>query len=253
MTTDRAVHPPLDLVRPSWPAPAWVRAVATTRGGGVSVGPFASLNLGGAAGDDPASVGTNRDRLRAALDLPAEPCWLAQEHGTTVVEAGDDARGAPADGSVAHAAGVVCAVLTADCLPVLLVDTRNRAVAAVHAGWRGLAAGVLERGVDALAGQPTDVLAWIGPAIGPAAYEVGDEVRHAFVSDDPLATAAFRPSPRGRWLADLPALGRARLARAGVTSVHGGEHCTLSAPDRFFSYRRDGTTGRMATLIWITR
>lgn len=237
-------------LRPDWPAPPGVRAVMTTRAGGISLPPYASLNLGQHVGDVPATVAANRARLRH--DLPAEPAWLEQVHGVTVVDAGALAAGAVpvADASVAFVPGVVCAVMTADCLPVLLARRDGQAVGAAHAGWRGLQAGVLEATVAQLGGG-RDLLAWLGPAIGPTAFEVGDEVRAAFVADAAEASAAFRPGAApGKWWADIYLLARQRLQAVGVTAIHGGEHCTVSDPARFFSYRRDGRTGRMVALIW---
>ncbi len=242
---------PDDLILPDWPAPARVRAACTLRTGGVSGGPYASLNLGDHVGDAPAAVAANRARLAAALAFPAEPLWLNQVHGCTVAESGTAVAGCEADAAVARGPGRACAVLTADCLPVLFCDLDGSRVAAVHAGWRGLAAGVLEAAVTALQTEPGRLLAWLGPAIGPSAYEVGGEVRRAFLENTPGADAAFRPSPAGRWLADLYTLARLRLAAAGVTAVYGGHWCTFTAADRFFSYRRDGVTGRMASLVWI--
>jgi len=249
----------LDLITADWPAPAGVRAVATTRAGGVSTGSFASLNLGDHVGDDPSSVQHNRALLRDALKLRSDPVWLTQVHGADVVTlTGATADHTPrriADASLTSAPGVGCAVLTADCLPVLFCNRAGTHVAAAHAGWRGLAAGVLEATVMALAdvgARADSLLAWLGPAIGPAAYEVGPDVRDAFLRADPLAGDAFRAYRRGHWLLDLYAAARARLARAGVTAVTGGEYCTLAEPERFYSYRRDGVTGRQATLIWLT-
>lgn len=240
-----------EFILPDWPAPPRVRAVTTTRRGGISRAPYDSFNLAGHVGDDPAAVAANRARLVAALDLPAPPVWLQQVHGTGVVDAARSGDGAQADGAFAGAPGVVCAVLTADCLPVLLCDRAGTRVAALHAGWRGLAAGVLEAGVDALGLAPAEILAWLGPAIGPAVFEVGDEVRVAFLAADAAAEAAFRPSPGGRWLADLYRLARLRLAAHGVSAVYGGGLCTYSDPGRFYSFRRERDTGRMATLVWI--
>jgi YfiH family protein len=239
-------------IEPDWPAPPGVRAVSTTRLGGVSAGPFRSLNLGDHVGDDPRAVTCNRERLRAALELPEEPRWLAQVHGCDVADAGRDPPGCRADASAAFEAGRVCAVLTADCLPLLMTDRAGTRVAAVHAGWRGLAHGVVEAAVARLAVAPGELLCWLGPAIGPEAFEVGDEVRECFLrTQGDAATEAFRPTPEGTWLADLYALARLRLADAGVASVHGGGLCTYGDGERFFSYRRDGVTGRMASLVWI--
>lgn len=235
------------LIRPDWPAPGRVRAVATTRAGGFSTGPWTSLNLGTHVGDDPAAVAANRARLAAAAALPAEPAWLEQVHGARVVDAADPAPG-PADGAVATRPGVVCAVLTADCLPILVCDRAGTRVAALHGGWRGLAAGILEAGLAALDRDPGELLAWLGPAIGPARYQVDDAVRDAF---PPADHAAFRSDGPGHWRLDLAGLARARLARAGVGAVYGGHACTHAEPARFFSHRRDGRSGRQAALAWL--
>jgi YfiH family protein len=240
---------PVDFIVPDWPAPANVRAATTARAGGVSVPPWDSFNLADHVGDDPACVATNRARLREALSLPGEPVWLRQVHGRNVCDAA--AGSAEADAAYADTPGVVCAVLTADCLPLLLCDREGRAVAAVHAGWRGLAAGIVEAAVERFAAEPESLLAWLGPAIGPAAFEVGPEVRSRFLSGDQGASEAFVPGQGDRWFADLYALARRRLARAGVRAVHGGGHCTFTEQGRFYSFRRDGETGRMASLIWM--
>lgn len=240
----------LDLLVPDWPAPPGVRACATTRAGGVSQGPWASLNLATHVQDDPAAVAENRRRLSGRLNLPADPLWLTQVHGT-IIAGPDNASGCEADGSHTREIGKVCVVMTADCLPVLLCDRQGREVAAVHAGWRGLATGVIEAALDRFAAAPTDVLAWLGPAIGPEAFEVGDEVREIFLADDPAAEAAFRQNRSGHWLADIYMLARLRLARRGVAAVYGGGLCTYTDAERFYSFRREPVTGRMASLIWI--
>ncbi|MEL7450750.1 MAG: peptidoglycan editing factor PgeF [Pseudomonadota bacterium] len=241
------------LIFPEWPAPAGVKAVSSLRTGGVSAAPWQSLNLGAHVTDVPEHVAENRRRFAAAAVLPSAPAWLSQVHGTRVIDAAVGADPPPeADGAFTTRAGIVCAVLTADCLPVLLCDTQMSCVAAVHAGWRGLAAGVLEAAVGELeaVAKPQNLMAWLGPAIGPEAFEVGGEVREQFVAEDERASAAFQRHGE-RWLADLPALARARLAGCGVHAVYGGDHCTFSDSARFFSYRRDGQTGRMATAIWL--
>lgn len=242
------------LIRPGWPAPARVQAVATTRTGGVSGGAWASLNLGDHVQDEPAAVRHNRALLRAGLGLPAEPAWLRQVHGTGVVDASVAGPAPVADAAWTTVAGTVCAVLTADCLPVLFCNPAGTHVAAAHAGWRGLAAGVLESTVawlSAAGARPDSLLAWLGPAIGPASYEVGSDVRDEFLRGDPEAASAFRATRPGHWLLDLYSAARLRLRRAGVTAVYGGDYCTLAEPGLFFSHRRDGLTGRQATLIWI--
>lgn len=242
----------LDLISPVWPAPPGVRVQVTTRSGGVSEGPYEGLNLALHVGDDSTAVFENRRRLAARL--PAEPLWLEQVHGVTVARASGEACGqaAPvADASVAHEPGVVCAVMTADCLPVVLASLDGRVVGVAHAGWRGLLAGVLEATIDAMAVPPEDVVAWLGPAIGPEAFEVGAEVREAFCAVSDVHVSGFRAAESpGKWFADLFALSRQRLAVAGVAGVYGGGVCTWQDAGRFYSYRRDGVTGRFATLVW---
>jgi len=233
-----------------WHLPAGVRAASTTRAGGVSRGNWASLNLALHVGDDPADVSENRRRLAEALRLPSPPAWLNQVHGTVVPVLHGGESGLEADAAFSCTPGVVCVVMTADCLPVLFVDIDGGAVAAAHAGWRGLAAGVLEETLARFE-DPARVAVWLGPAIGPGAFQVGDEVRQAFMASDPAAAAAFEADVGGRWRADIYRLARQRLAAAGVTRISGGGSCTYSQRDRFFSYRRDGITGRMASLIWI--
>jgi YfiH family protein len=254
-----------ELIEPDWPAPVRVKAYSTTRAGGVGSGVYASMNLADHVGDAPEQVARNRAILRDRLQLPSEPLWLRQVHGCAL--AGEDSAisseaharaGCEADGAVTGEAGVVCVVMTADCLPVLMCDDRGTRVAAVHAGWRGLASGILERAIAAMAAGgaseriPSErLLVWLGPAIGPDAFEVGPEVRERFLEVDPGSMDAFRASRNGRFLANLAGLARRRLARLGVTGVYGGGYCTHSDPRRFFSYRRDGVTGRMASLIWL--
>lgn len=251
MSADNDISAALAWLAPDWPAPAQVRAYSTTRRGGVSEGPYASLNLATHVGDDPRHVAENRRRLQRALQLPAVPHWLQQVHGITAVDAAAVQRECEADASHARRRDVVCAVLTADCLPVLLCDRGGTVVAAVHAGWRGLLDGVIENTVRAMQCPGADLMAWLGPAIGPDAFEVGAEVRTAFIERDGAAAAAFRPSPAGRWLADIYELARQRLAAMRVTAVYGGHWCTVHDSVRFYSYRRDGVTGRMASLVWL--
>lgn len=241
----------IPLLYPDWPAPPGVRAFVSTRLGGASRGTFASLNLGDHVGDDAVAVAANRRLLRSFL--PGEPLWLRQVHGVAVADAALSHEAPPeADAAVARDAGRVCVVLTADCLPVLFCDTAGRVVAVAHAGWRGLLGGVLERTVEAMVVPPGEVLAWLGPAIGPAAFEVGGEVREAFVAEDPRATTAFHPGAMpGKWWGDLPALARQRLERQGVVRIHGGGLCTFRDRERFFSFRRDGVTGRLGSFIWL--
>lgn len=239
-----------DLLFPDWPAPARVRAWQTLRTGGCSVAPWSSFNLGYHVGDDPAHVLANRACLRAYL--PSEPLWLKQVHGIAAVDAGLLPKSLEADAAFTRRTDTVCAVMTADCLPVLFCDRAGTVVAAAHAGWRGLVAGVLEATIHNMAVPAGELLVWLGPAIGPQCFEVGDEVRAAFLADDPEAGEAFMPSVSGKWLADIYALARRRLQRSGIENIYGGGSCTVSEPERYFSYRRDGVTGRMATLIWLT-
>ncbi len=221
--------------------------MVSTRLGGVSRGAYSSLNLAMHVGDDPAAVAENRQRFLAATGLETEPVWLNQVHGCKVIMAAG-AAGVAADAAWTSAAGVACVVLTADCLPVLFTDRAGSCVAAAHAGWRGLAAGVLEATITAMPAAAKDLLAWLGPAIGPDAFQVGSEVRAAFVESAPEDATAFRPDG-ARWRADLFALARARLVRAGISQVSGGGICTASDAQGFFSYRRDGVSGRFASMI----
>jgi hypothetical protein len=240
-------------ILPDWPAPRGVHAAITTRHGpGISTGPYARFNLGLRSGDAAEAVATNRDALHHALDLPAAPRWLRQVHGTTVAQLGPLASidEPQADAAVAHLPGTVLAILTADCLPVLFCSEDGARIGAAHAGWRGLAAGVLEATIAAMDTSPARLLAWLGPCIGAASYEVGEEVRAAFVERDPGASACFTATRPGHWHCDLAGLARRRLAAAGMTRIHGGGFDTL-ADERFYSYRGDGaSSGRFASLIW---
>jgi len=241
------------FLTPDWPAPACVRALTTLRTGpGMSLAPFDSFNLGDRCGDDPTAVASNRAALQGALALTSMPRWLRQVHGNTVrhVDAIEPPEPPEADAAITDQAGIALAILTADCLPVLLCARDGREVAAVHAGWRGLAAGVIEATIAAMRTAPDHLLAWIGPAAGPSAYEVGEDVRAGLAIDE-ASLRAFTPTRPGHWLCDLPLLARQRLNARGVNSVHGGQHCTISDQARFYSHRRDGRSGRMATLIWI--
>lgn len=235
-----------------WPAPAHVRAISTDRLGGHSGTPFGSLNLGSHVGDDADAVSRNRAALVLQAGLPGEPVWLEQVHGTHVLTLPLTGPQQPADASYTCDPGQVCTVMTADCLPVLFCDRQGREVAAAHAGWRGLVDGVLEATLNRFQAPRSEILAWLGPAIGPTAFEVGAEVRARFIAEDPAADAAFVAQGEGKYLADLYTLARQRLNRAGITQLYGGDQCTYSEPDRFFSYRRDGQTGRQASLIWFT-
>lgn len=241
----------LNWIQPDWPAPLNVRAASTLRSGGVSHAPFDTLNLGTHVGDSPQAVRENRDRVATALQLPSEPCWLNQVHGTTVVEANCWTSPPQADACIARSTNKVCVVMTADCLPVLFCSRDGDRVAAAHAGWRGLAGGVLDSTFSSLGLPGSQLLAWLGPAIGPRAFEVGDDVRIAFTSRDAAAATAFVPNANGRWFADLYQLARLELGRLGVHAIYGGGACTFYEEERFFSYRRDGQTGRMATFIWM--
>lgn len=247
---------PGEFIQPDWPVPAKVRALVTTRYlPGASLPPFDSFNLGAHCGDEPQAVAHNRQRLFELADLPQAPHWLTQVHGTHVHRVRSlhpDPEIPQADAAVTHIPGAVLAVMTADCLPVLLAARDGSEVAVAHAGWRGLAAGVLEATVAAMQTPPDSLLAWLGPAAGPEHYEIGDEVRAAFLEHDPAASSCFQVTRPGHWLIDMYALARQRLAKAGVNAVYGGGLCTLSDPARFYSHRRDGCSGRMASLIWIT-
>jgi YfiH family protein len=261
---------------PDWPAPPGVRALSTLRVGGSSRPPYASLNVGGHVGDAPIAVAKNRRSLREAAGLPAEPSWLTQVHGIRVADLDaiePDAARAPESATLRESADAVrvCAILTADCLPILLAAVSGGRVGAAHAGWRGLAAGVIEAAVAAMGVPPQQILAWLGPAIGPLHFEIGPEVREALLKGDPGADAAFVPSAKAhggaapadavgsagsretadRYMADLYALARRRLHRLGIERIYGGTECTFSRQDRYFSHRRDGQTGRQASLIWL--
>lgn len=245
----------LDWIVPEWPAPENVCALATTRTGGVSAGAYATMNLARGGRDDPAALEENRRRFERFL--PASPVRLAQVHGTAVATLDGATTASPtADAAVTRETGVVCAVLTADCLPVLVTDRAGSAVGIAHAGWRGLAAGVIEATVDELVrigADPRNLLAWLGPAIGPAAFEVGADVHAAFCDSDPGAAAFFAAGRPDKWHADLYGLARRRLGRAGIAIVHGGGYCTYTESECFFSYRRERDSGRMATAIWLAR
>lgn len=238
-----------EWIVPEWPAPARVRSLITTRHGGVSAGVYAGLNLGLRTGDDEIAVRANLAQVRTCL--PHEPKWLRQVHGSRVIAIDSLTEVPEADASVARQTGTVGVVMIADCMPVLLCDQAGDVIGIAHAGWRGLSSGVIENTVSAMGIDPGRLLAYLGPAIGPDAFEVGTDVRDAFLATDAGADEAFKPCRDGKWLADLFQLGRRRLARCGVRQVYGGGLCTYSDPARFFSYRRARTTGRMAALIWL--
>lgn len=236
----------MELIKPDWPAPASVRAFTTTRAGGFSKDAWSSMNLGFRCGDDPLAVQRNREKLLSRL--PAAPQWLRQVHGTQVVtcsRAGSEER--EADGLVSSSPGQVCAILTADCLPVLFCNRTGNRIAVAHAGWRGLAQGVLQATVRQLNEAPGEIMAWLGPAIGPEVYEVGEDVWQAFPEEQGIC---FRKNGE-TWMLDLYGVARRILTHLGITSVYGGRFCTFSDSERFFSYRRDGVTGRMASVIWL--
>jgi YfiH family protein len=253
------------VIEPEWASPVRVRAAFTLRSGGVSVAPYDSLNLGTHVGDGPEAVRENRRRVRERLALPREPTWLQQVHGTTVVDvdalvgvaasgvASEAADGSPpeADAAVTRTPGRVCVIQVADCMPVLFAARDGTAVGAAHAGWRGLAGGVLEQTIAQLGVPAAQLVAWLGPTISQRNFEVGDDVRAAFTKDDAGAAVAFEANSRGRWQCDLYALARRRLATLGVSDVSGGGWCTYTEESRFFSYRRAGQCGRMAALIWM--
>lgn len=249
----------IPLITPDWPAPPHVKAYVTTREGGVSKEPFASLNLATHVGDNPQTVIINRQWLVDALALPKEPVWLDQTHSNTVINADkvslDDAVITPpmADAAFTQRMGTVCAALTADCLPILLCNQEGTVAGVIHAGWRGLANGIVQNMVNSLKDTPAaSLMAWLGPAMGPKAYEVGLDVYKAFAGKNQLMQTAFSPLPNDKWLANLYELARLTLFQAGIKQVYGGEYCTYSDPSQFFSYRRANVTGRMATLIWLT-
>lgn len=242
-----------DIITPNWSAPAKIKAFSTTRNGGVSQAAFASLNLAHHVGDDAELVKKNRELLKTALQLPSEPFWISQVHGVNVVEIGIEKHSSPitADASYTRQTNAVCVILTADCLPILICDRKATIVAAIHAGWRGLAAGVIEQTIKALNISGDQLLAWLGPAIGPDKYEVGEDVLEKFIAIDSQAEIAFKSSSSNRWLANMYLLAKQRLISCGITAIYGGDYCTHSDEKRFFSYRRDKLTGRMATGIWL--
>lgn len=242
-----------DLIFPDWPAPSRVRALQTTRIGGLSGGSYSSLNLGDHVADDPLKVAANRQLLNRYV--PTEPLWLNQVHGVEVVNTALASCLPDADASYTRSIAAVCAVMTADCLPVLLCDEQGSIVAAIHAGWRSLLDGVIEATVMAMQSPPKNLMAWLGPAIGPQAFEIGTEVRDAFIARDHLASQAFKPRAGDKWLGDIYHLAKLRLHTMGVTRIYGGSisenYCTYTDEEHFFSFRRDGATGRMATMIWL--
>jgi len=239
------------IIRPDWPVAANVHAISTTRRGGASYGAYDSLNLADHVGDEPHRVQQNRRLLATAQQLPAKPAWLDQQHGCNVACIDEGPPQVAADAAYTHRGAKICAVLTADCLPVLLCDEEGTRVAAVHAGWRGLAAGIIEAALDKLEPEKRRIYAWLGPAIGPQVYEIDNVVRSRLLQADSQADAAFVATREGHWTADIYELARRRLLCAGVKDIFGGDFCTFRDPERFFSYRRQGACGRMASLIWL--
>lgn len=241
-----------NLIIPDWPAPNNVKAISTTRQGGFSQAPYDLLNLGTHVGDELDIVMKNRQQLTKLTELPESPRWLEQVHGTNIINSHDWLKDIQADAIYAQQIGHVCTVMTADCLPLLLCNQQGDMVAAIHVGWRGLAAGIIEKTLDQFSGNHYDILAWLGPAIGPRQFEVGSEVYEKFISADASASQAFIKTDDHHYLADLYTLARQRLQKYGVENIFGGKFCTVTDKERFFSYRRDGITGRMASMIWIT-
>lgn len=238
----------ISFLQPDWPAPANVHAASSMRQGGYSKAPYDSLNLAMHVGDEADKVQQNRDLMQTILELPSQPVWLEQIHSNIVVDAAVAGTNATADASYSCQPGIVCAVMTADCLPVLLCDQKGESIAAVHAGWRGLLAGIITNTVNAM--NKENLLVWLGPAIGADCFQVGGEVRDAFVQKMPSYQAAFKAQEPGKWLADIYLLAKIQLASLGITQVYGGDYCTYKESGRFFSYRRDQQAGRMTTLIW---
>lgn len=239
------------FIIPDWPAPQNVKAISTTRDGGVSRAPYEHLNLGTHVGDDLQLVLKNRQLLTALAKLPEPPRWLEQVHGINIIDSSDWQENIEADAIFSQHRNHVCTVMTADCLPLLLCNQQGDCVAAVHVGWRGLAAGIIEKSLTRFSCKPSDILAWLGPAIGPAQFEVGQDVYDAFTKNDINAKTAFVATDKRLYHADIYKLARQQLQKKGVLEIFGGDFCTVSDKQRFFSYRRDGITGRMASMIWI--
>lgn len=241
------------FIQPDWPAPKNVKAYTTLRSGGVSQAPFHHFNLAEHVGDQPQDVRTNRQLLKTTLQLPNEPIWIQQTHSAIAIKALPENREKEADASFTDEANQISAILTADCLPILLCNKKGTYVASIHAGWRGLLKGIIEETLNVSKAPSDELLAWLGPAISAKNYEVSDEVRIPFIGNDPEMEVAFTPSPNGRWLANLYTLARLKLQKQGITAIYGGQFCTFTDAKRFYSYRRDGNkTGRMATLIWMS-
>lgn len=241
----------INLIKPNWPAPMHIHAYTTTRQGGYSMMPYTSLNLADHVGDNIKHVKQNRNLLKQSLQLTNEPVWLIQTHGTNVIQADPTSTSLTADASFTEKSEIICAVLTADCLPVLICDSAGTMVAAIHAGWRGLAAGIIETTIKKLPATPNNLLAWLGPAIGPKAFEVGQDVYEHFLQSNSKAALAFENYAANKWLANIYWLAEQRLRKTGITHIYGGEYCTYTDTTQFYSYRRNQNTGRMASLIWI--
>ena len=241
----------LDLIIPDWPAPHWVKAYTTTRIGGFSHAPYSSLNLATHVGDDLNDVSKNRKLLQKNLHLNKPIVWLNQIHGNTIISADHPMDSLTADAIYSRTEQSVCAVQTADCLPLLICSSSSYCVAAIHAGWKGLSADIIETTIETLGLPPEDILVWLGPAIGPQAFIIGEEVFQTFINNDPTAISAFQPLGNKQWQASLYKLAQQRLQKLGITTIYGGNYCTFSDKRRFFSYRRDQITGRMLSLIWI--
>ena len=241
-----------ELIIPNWLAPDNIKAISTTRHGGYSRPPYDNMNLGAHVGDDKLLVSQNRQQLIQLANLPESPRWLQQVHGTHIIDSADWQADIEADAIFSQHANHVCTVMTADCLPLLLCNQQGDTVAAIHVGWRGLAAGIIEKALKAFSGDASTIMAWLGPAIGPTQFEVGQEVYDTFVHETPNAAEAFIATDNHHYLADIYSLARQNLQKKGITNIFGGEFCTVTDNERFFSYRRDGITGRMASMIWIT-
>ncbi|MBS0359148.1 MAG: peptidoglycan editing factor PgeF [Proteobacteria bacterium] len=239
------------IIQPNWPLPKNIFAASTTRRGGFSTGIYESLNLGDHVDDDPKIVQANREKLKTFLKLPSDPLWMNQVHGNRVISASNYLPNISADACVSHSAREVCIVMTADCLPILLCHRNGSKIAAIHGGWKSLVQNIVENTIAAMNTDPHELMVWLGPAIGPEVYEVGDEVREQFLAKDKKHEAAFKPSVNQRWLANLYLLATQQLQTLGITEIYGGNYCTYSMKETFFSHRRDGKTGRMATLIFM--
>lgn len=241
------------ILQPDWPAPLYVKAYTTLRMGGISLSPFDDFNLADHVGDNIDHVRKNRLLLKQLLNLPGDPIWLKQTHSNIAVQAIPENYGKEADASFSNQYNQICAILTADCLPILLCDQKGTYIAAIHAGWRGLANGIIKEVINKCPVPSQELLAWLGPAIGPQTFEVGEEVYQLFLELNPVNAEAFKPSPKGRWLANIYTLAKIQLEELKISQIYGGNFCTYSNPLQFYSYRRDGEkTGRMATLIWLT-